>query len=972
MDEEKGLIADSGLHKSKGDEEVRTTTPVDRRKSLQLGADALSRKMVVDDLGDPSHAVRFGRVVFATFVGNHVFSFLYFSLFACSADNQVVAYTIWGVVSLILSFACTVVLSAPIKALEEISKQILQSRRQFDFQQWKRSLNTPSVNSSPSKHNKHNSVHPVPVVSYSSDRHTRSPSPASYVTSHDKKRLSAVSSTGGSSLSMGDRVPHLLVLPSEGTKESESKPLASLPQGNGTTTNGRGGGSDRSVRSGTNSDVGVEGKTVGTEGSCGDRGGHGIFTNGGSAVSLGGRTGGGGEGATSKVALVRGGVMASTQANLNTPDLVSSQLPMLMKFPMCLSEFRRILTSMERLQDTVSAFKKFVPATVVDRIIMGVPHSHTLFVAEKSVTIMFSDIAGFTKLAQSLPLETVMLILEDYLTAMAVVIESHGGTIGDFIGDGIMAFFNSPDDIPNHPAVACQCVLAQKRCLAQLNERWVAEGLPRMRVRFGLHTGSVLTGNIGSPEKMKFGVVGDPVNLASRLEQLCSKYGADVLISDDVYQSVSDLFLGCPVDWVSVAGRSEATLVYELVNTWSAATSDEKTKVSRFVDIFTLYREKRFSEAAASSAEFLRWYPSHRPCQLVRQRASRYTLHPPSLDWATKGVQLSKLGESMHVTPYMTMKHTPLVRSPDSSPGTRTPANLEPPENDIDTGSSPLTSVGEIYKKRISGEATRGPTLTTTLLPSRAQSSPPPGSTSNSPAHVAQMALNYNGVQDSVDDRVPTLESAASDVVSFFGKCSSNDHPQRLLLSESPESTAVNIIAPSLAISAADATSPHAAGGLLLSASTHKTRERVSDVSAGFRQKLQATDMFLFPGVDVEDVGLGDGSGVSDTGGVSSSIPLIHRTDNGGTQPPLGTVSLGAAKDSQPRGGEPQMFSLFTQPSGSQGVSRQLFRNDSGFSNLSLDSTSGGGNASHDSESDSSDSVDDMSAGPRRRSSLLN
>eukprot|EP01050_Picozoa_sp_SAG11_P004195 SAG11_NODE_261_length_11530_cov_8.418861_7_plen_192_part_00 len=172
----------------------------------------------------------------------------------------------------------------------------------------------------------------------------------------------------------------------------------------------------------------------------------------------------------------------------------------------------------------LGSFQKFVPSSVVKRIVGGDRAASELGVEKKQVTVMFTDIRGFTSLSEQLPLPTVMKVLEEYLTDMVEVIETNGGTVGDFIGDGIMIFWNSPNDQPDHAQLAVNTMFAMHEKLRVSNKKWALQGVPEIVARIGVNSGDALSGNIGSPVKMKFGVVGDTVNLASRVENLNKFY----------------------------------------------------------------------------------------------------------------------------------------------------------------------------------------------------------------------------------------------------------------------------------------------------------------------------------------------------------------------------------------------------------------------------------------------------------------
>jgi len=185
------------------------------------------------------------------------------------------------------------------------------------------------------------------------------------------------------------------------------------------------------------------------------------------------------------------------------------------------------------------------------------------------VTILFSDIEGFTMISEILDEQSLLHFLTKYLSIMTQVVESYGGVVGEVLGDGILAFWNTPDHVENHPAKACAAALAMQQCMYMLNDEFsgLLKGLKldAFGVRIGIHTGKVLTGNIGSKTKMKFGCIGDAVNLASRLEGICKVYGVGICCSVSTISGCpADAFVTRELDLVQVKGKKKPVRIFEL------------------------------------------------------------------------------------------------------------------------------------------------------------------------------------------------------------------------------------------------------------------------------------------------------------------------------------------------------------------------------------------------------------------------
>eukprot|EP00899_Mesostigma_viride_P010015 jgi/Mesvir1/19014/Mv12782-RA.1 len=258
----------------------------------------------------------------------------------------------------------------------------------------------------------------------------------------------------------------------------------------------------------------------------------------------------------------------------------------------------------------LEAFGRFVPRAVVNRIVSGDKRAAELYVFDVDVTIMFTDIADFTAISESLPVTKVIVLLEGYLGGMSHIVESSGGTIGDFIGDGIMAFWNSPNIILDHQKKAVQAMLLQQEKLAALNAVWVDCGLMPMWPRYGIHSGHVLSGNIGYREKMKFGVVGDTVNLASRLEGLNKHFGCVNLISQVVFDQIKDEYLCWPYGRVAVKGREQSLAVYEVVGRLDSAPDSYLIVREHFQSCMQLMSQHKFKEALTHMAAVQQLLPA--------------------------------------------------------------------------------------------------------------------------------------------------------------------------------------------------------------------------------------------------------------------------------------------------------------------------------------------------------------------------
>lgn len=210
------------------------------------------------------------------------------------------------------------------------------------------------------------------------------------------------------------------------------------------------------------------------------------------------------------------------------------------------------------------AFQYYVTASVMEEI-MKKPDMLKLGGEEKELTVLFSDIRGFTTISEKLSPEKMVALLNEYLTAMTDIVFEHKGYLDKYIGDAIMVVYGAPLPQADHSLEACLTALDMMAELKKLQQKWESEGLPIIDIGIGINTGQMVIGNMGSKRRFNYTVMGDSVNLASRLEGLNKNYSSHIIISEKVYNNVSNTLICRELGTVTVKGKTEPSKIYELI-----------------------------------------------------------------------------------------------------------------------------------------------------------------------------------------------------------------------------------------------------------------------------------------------------------------------------------------------------------------------------------------------------------------------
>ena len=276
------------------------------------------------------------------------------------------------------------------------------------------------------------------------------------------------------------------------------------------------------------------------------------------------------------------------------------------------------------------AFSSYLSAELVDEIVKN-PDRLKLGGEKRELSILFSDIRGFTTISESLSPEELVRLLNEYLAPMTRIVMEERGTLDKFIGDAVMALYNAPLTVEEHAAHACRSALKMLDKLGELNVEFARRGVPNLDIGIGINTGEAVVGNMGADMRFDYTAIGDNVNLASRLEGLNKFYGTHILVSE-LTRSKADGFLFREVDLVRVKGKVEPVAVYELMH--------EKTELEpAFAGGLALYRAQEFPQAAEVFSDLATAF-NDKVSELYASRCLEFIAAPPPVGW--DGVYVAK------------------------------------------------------------------------------------------------------------------------------------------------------------------------------------------------------------------------------------------------------------------------------------------------------------------------------------------
>jgi adenylate cyclase len=291
------------------------------------------------------------------------------------------------------------------------------------------------------------------------------------------------------------------------------------------------------------------------------------------------------------------------------------------------------LRSRERIKDT---FGKFVDPRLINQLIgSGADQAE-----RRTLTVFFSDIADFSSISEQLTASTVVNLLNSYFSEVATVIHEHRGFIDKYIGDAVMAFWISPFSVGDaHASDACLAALAQQEAIIALRARLpeitgMRRNPPKLEIRMGIATGEAVVGTVGSSSSRSYTVMGDTVNLASRIESINKIYRCSIILSEETFKLAQDVIEARELDIITVVGKSEPIRIYEAMGRAAALSPEQIALRDLFAEGLAAYRLRNWDDAQKRFEGCLRHAPDDGPSHLFLERIAILRKEAPPADWS--------------------------------------------------------------------------------------------------------------------------------------------------------------------------------------------------------------------------------------------------------------------------------------------------------------------------------------------------
>lgn len=276
-------------------------------------------------------------------------------------------------------------------------------------------------------------------------------------------------------------------------------------------------------------------------------------------------------------------------------------------------------------------FGQYVPPELVDEMAKN-PEGYSMAGRKAELTVLFSDVRGFTTISEGLQPDQLATLMNEYLGAMTEVVRQQRGTLDKYIGDAIMAFWGAPVDDPEHAQHAVTTALEMQKALKELNKALLVKGWPELKIGVGVNTGVMTVGDMGSPVRKAYTVMGDAVNLGSRLEGITKQYGVGIIVGEETRAKLGKAFVLRELDRVRVKGKHEPVGIYEPLGRAGQVDKETLDHLKLWDQTLQAYRSQDWDRAEMLLLNLTRMTP-HYLYDLYAKRISHYRQEPPGSDW---------------------------------------------------------------------------------------------------------------------------------------------------------------------------------------------------------------------------------------------------------------------------------------------------------------------------------------------------
>jgi adenylate cyclase len=284
------------------------------------------------------------------------------------------------------------------------------------------------------------------------------------------------------------------------------------------------------------------------------------------------------------------------------------------------------------MRQITGLFGQYVPPELVDEMARD-PEKYNMKPRAAELTILFSDVRDFTSISEALQPEELREYINEYLTEMSAIIRNrHRGTLDKYMGDAIMAFWGAPVADPQHARNGVLAALDMQKECRILNQKFAARGWPTLKIGVGVNSGSVRVGDMGSKIRRAYTVMGDAVNIASRLEGITKQYGADIIIGDGTRRLITGFVLR-ELDRVRVKGKDEPVTIFEPLGLEGQVDPARQDDITIWNQALRLYRQQDWDRAEVQLLNLRKMAPDSELYELFIERIAHHRAHPPGADW---------------------------------------------------------------------------------------------------------------------------------------------------------------------------------------------------------------------------------------------------------------------------------------------------------------------------------------------------